>query len=62
MSANNPLKPSQRMKIPRQESIEQAPGARSVNFLEVSYGFDEARAIQESQRCLECKQPYCTDG
>ena len=62
MSANNPLKPSQRMKIPRQESIEQAPGARSVNFLEVSYGFDEDRAIQESQRCLECKQPYCTDG
>ena len=62
MSANNPLKPSQRMKIPRQESIEQAPGARSVNFLEVSYGFDEDRAIQESQRCLECKQPYCTGG
>ncbi len=62
MSTNNPLKPSQRMKIPRQESIEQAPGARSVNFLEVSYGFDEDRAIQESLRCLECKQPYCTDG
>jgi len=62
MSANNPLKPSQRMKIPRQDSIEQAPGARSVNFLEVSYGFDEDRALLESQRCLECKQPYCTDG
>ena len=62
MSTNNPLKPSQRMKIPRQESIEQAADLRSINFLEVSYGFDEERAIQESQRCLECKQPYCTDG
>jgi len=50
------------MKIPRQESIEQAAEERSINFLEVSYGFDEERAIQESQRCLECKQPYCTDG
>jgi glutamate synthase (NADPH/NADH) small chain len=62
MSTNNLLKPSQRMKIPRQESIEQAADLRSINFLEVSYGFDEERAIQESQRCLECKQPYCTDG
>ena len=62
MSTNNPLKPSQRMKIPRQQSIEQAADQRSINFLEVSYGFDEERAIQESQRCLECKQPYCTDG
>jgi len=62
MSANNPLKPSQRMRIPRQESSEQEAGPRSVNFLEVSYGFDEERAIQESQRCLECKRPYCTDG
>ena len=62
MSAHNPLKPSQRMKIPRQESIEQAPDVRNINFLEVSYGFDEERAILESQRCLECKEPYCTDG
>jgi glutamate synthase (NADPH/NADH) small chain len=62
MTAANPLKPSQRMKIPRQESIEQDPGERSINFLEVSYGFDEERAVIESQRCLECKEPYCVDG
>ena len=62
MSAVNPLKPSQRMKIPRQESIEQPAAERSINFLEVSFGFDEDRAVLESQRCLECKQPYCTDG
>lgn len=62
MSEFNALKPSQRMKIPRQESIEQLPEERSLNFLEVSFGFDEDRAFVESQRCLECKQPYCSDG
>ncbi|HXX63665.1 MAG TPA: NADPH-dependent glutamate synthase [Bacteroidota bacterium] len=62
MSEFNALKPSQRMKIPRQESIEQAADKRSLNFLEVSFGFDEDRAFVESQRCLECKEPYCTDG
>ena len=37
-AAANPLKPSQRMKIPRQQSIEQAPEARVKNFTEVSLG------------------------
>ena len=62
MSQSNPLKPSQRMKIARQESIEQDAAERSINFLEVSFGFDEDRAVTESTRCLECKQPYCVDG
>jgi glutamate synthase (NADPH/NADH) small chain len=62
MTRINPLKPSERMKIPRQEATEQSPSKRSINFLEVSYGFDEERAIVESTRCLECKEPYCTDG
>ena len=58
----NPLKPSERMKIKRQESLEQPADARSTNFLEVSFGFDEERSIVESTRCLECKEPLCTDG
>jgi glutamate synthase (NADPH/NADH) small chain len=58
----NPLKPSERMKIPRQESIEQEAVARSQNFKEVSYGLDEERAAIEAQRCLECKNPICQDG
>jgi glutamate synthase (NADPH) small chain len=62
MSAANPLKPSQRMKIPRQEPIEQAPQERMQNFLEVSYGFDLERSIVEAQRCLDCKDPLCIDG
>jgi glutamate synthase (NADPH/NADH) small chain len=62
MSQINPLKPSERMKIPRQEPLEQDPGERSVNFLEVSFGFDMERTITEAQRCLDCKTPYCIDG
>lgn len=62
MSATNPLKPSERMKIPRQQPLEQAALDRMTNFLEVSYGFDDARSIVEAKRCLECKTPYCVDG
>ncbi len=58
----NPLKPSERMKLPRQLSIEQDAGERSRNFLEVSHGFDLDRAIVESTRCLECKNPICIEG
>ena len=62
MSTVNPLKPSERMKISRQEPVEQAPAERTTNFLEVSFGFDEDRSIVEAKRCLECKQPLCIDG
>ena len=62
MIAANTMKPSERMKIPRQESIEQNPAARARNFLEVSLGLDESRAAIEASRCLECKNPVCTDG
>jgi glutamate synthase (NADPH) small chain len=62
MSSSNPLKPSERMKIPRQEAIEQPAEERSVNFLEVSFGFDGERTISEATRCLDCKTPYCIDG
>jgi glutamate synthase (NADPH) small chain len=62
MSITNPLKPSERMKIPRQVPIEQAPEERMLNFLEVSYGFDLERSIVEAKRCLDCKQPICIDG
>ena len=62
MNSANPLKPSERMKIPRQEPIEQAAAERSTNFLEVSFGFDLDRTVVEAQRCLDCKTPLCIDG
>lgn len=58
----NPMKPSARMKIPRQHAHEQPPQDRSVNFHEVSYGFNESDAFVEATRCLECSDPVCVTG
>ena len=62
MSTINALKPSERMKIPRQASLEQDSAERARNFREVSFGLDEERALTEATRCLECKDPICTSG
>lgn len=59
--ANN-LKPSERMKIPRQHSIEQPVEERIKNFFEVSFGLNEELALLEAKRCLECKNPVCIEG
>jgi len=58
----NKLKPSERLKIPRQAPIEQDANARRHNFEEVSFGFDENLVAQEMLRCIDCKQPLCVDG
>jgi glutamate synthase (NADPH/NADH) small chain len=62
MNKVNPMKPSERMKISRQSSIEQAADERKCNFDEVSYGLNEERALIEAARCLECKNPVCQEG
>ena len=38
---------------------EQAPEARVKNFFEVSLGYDEETAVEEAQRCLNCKNKPC---
>jgi glutamate synthase (NADPH/NADH) small chain len=60
--SSNPLRPADRLKVPRQQASEQTPEARNRNFLEVSFGFDEERALVEATRCLECKDPSCIKG
>ena len=62
MNTVNKMKPSERMKIPRQTSIEQKPDERNKNFTEVSFGVDEERALIEAARCLECQNPVCREG
>ncbi|MBF8296000.1 MAG: glutamate synthase homotetrameric [Bacteroidetes bacterium] len=62
MTVLNPLKPSERMKIPRQHSIEQLASDRVQGFTEVSFGVDEERAMIEATRCLECKNAVCVEG
>ena len=35
---------------------------RVKNFSEVALGYTPEMAIQEAQRCLQCKKPFCVDG
>ncbi len=41
---------------------EQEPNIRNKNFDEVSTGYTEAMAIEEAERCLNCKNPLCVNG
>ena len=56
------MKPAERMAIPRQHPQELDPTERIKNFKEVTAGYDEATALLEAQRCLQCKKPGCVDG
>ncbi len=41
----------------------EVPAAERVQgFGEVSYGYDEATAVAEADRCLQCVNPTCQDG
>ena len=40
----------------------QDPNVRNKNFSEVELGYDEATAIDEAKRCLNCKNPFCMKG
>jgi len=52
----------QRMAIERTKMAEQDPAARAQNFNEVNLGLAEAAAIQEANRCLQCKKRPCVAG
>ncbi|MBC2581618.1 NADPH-dependent glutamate synthase [Clostridium sp. DJ247] len=38
---------------------EQEPKVRATNFQEVCLGYNEEQALQEANRCLDCKNPKC---
>ncbi len=48
-------------KIPRTPVREQAPEVRATNFEEVCYGYNEAEALVEASRCLNCPRPRCVE-
>ena len=56
------MKPQERMAIPRQHPKELSPAERVTNFDEVVFNFDEATAMKEADRCLQCKKPKCVEG
>ncbi len=49
-------------KLTRIPVKEQDPQVRKHNFEEVSLGYTLEEAIQEAQRCIQCKKPRCVAG
>lgn len=52
----------EKMSIERVRMPEQNPRVRVRNFEEVNQGLTEMQAIQEAQRCLDCKSKPCVAG
>lgn len=46
----------------KNEMPSQAADVRNKNFLEVALGYTEEQAIDEAQRCLNCKNKPCVTG
>jgi glutamate synthase (NADPH/NADH) small chain len=57
-------KPKPKPKIKKEvvEMPKQKPKERVKNFNEVALGYDEAKAIEEANRCLQCVKPQCVAG
>ncbi|WP_088187275.1 NADPH-dependent glutamate synthase [Desulfosporosinus sp. FKA] len=49
-------------KIPRHEMPCQDSKVRAHNFEEVALGYTKEMAVEEAQRCLQCKKPLCRTG
>lgn len=47
----------EKVKIPEQD-----PNIRNKNFTEVTLGYTSENAIEEADRCLNCKNPKCVEG
>ncbi len=50
------------MSLKKNEMPSQEPQVRNKNFLEVALGYTEDQAVDEAQRCLNCKNRPCVSG
>ena len=50
------------MSLKKNEMPSQAPEVRNKNFLEVALGYTQEQALDEAQRCLNCKNKPCVSG
>lgn len=57
--AENKVPKAKRPKIPVRQ---QDAAARIKNYNEVPFGYNEAEAVEEAERCLQCKDPKCIGG
>ncbi|MGI6375830.1 MAG: NADPH-dependent glutamate synthase [Anaerolineae bacterium] len=53
---------SNRPSIARHAMAEQEPAVRVTNFDEVALGYDMPTAVEEAQRCLQCRHSPCVSG
>lgn len=51
-----------KMNLSRVEMPKQSPEERRWNFEEVALGYSEKQALEEANRCLQCKKPKCIEG
>ncbi|MDD6045172.1 MAG: NADPH-dependent glutamate synthase [Clostridia bacterium] len=50
------------MSLAKNPMPSQDPQVRNKNFDEVALGYTKEQAIDEAQRCLNCKNPFCMKG
>ncbi|MBQ8842451.1 MAG: NADPH-dependent glutamate synthase [Ruminiclostridium sp.] len=50
------------MSLKKNEMPVQEPRIRNTNFLEVALGYTEDQAVNEAERCLNCKNKPCVSG
>ena len=50
------------MSLKKNPMPSQEPDVRNKNFDEVALGYTAEMAIDEAQRCLNCKNPKCVNG
>ena len=55
-------KPKPKIKKEAIEMPKQEPYIRRENFNEVALGYNEAQALEEASRCLQCVKPQCISG
>ena len=55
-------KPKPKIKKEAIEMPKQEPKVRAKSFYEVALGYDEAQALEEASRCLQCVKPQCISG
>lgn len=62
MTTNQPLTMKERMAIPRHDMPVQKSTIRRTNFNEVALGYEIETAMEEAQRCIQCKNSPCVQG
>lgn len=51
-----------KLNLNRVEMPKQSPEKRKGNFQEVALGYSPEQAVEEANRCIQCKKPKCVEG